>query len=486
MLIAGALAIFAEWQFGLSLESLVLGPARDRIMAVANAIGRDLDATPYAERGEVLASYSQRYGVEFFLVNPDGGPLAGDAVELPPPVLERMHTRPGGGRGAPGRRPRPEPREPDTAGRGDAPDPPPPPPSPPPPRRPGELRTEPAFLTVTHNPLRFWVGVGIPTNGPEGEPGVPAVLLLRADSILNSRLFFDWRRLVLLAATLAALALACWWPFLHGVTQAIRQMGGATEQIAEGRFDRHVTLERQDELGHLGGQINRMAARLEGFVKQQKRFLGDIAHELCAPIARIQFALGILEQKIEEPQQAHLAVLREEIQEMSGLVNELLLFSKAGVQEAETPLRRVELGAAVERAVARQFPGTGTIETSVPPGLAVAAHEPYLVRAVSNLLRNALRYAGEAGPVRVTARREGGKVLLSVADRGPGLPEGSHEEVFAPFYRPETARSRETGGVGLGLAIVKSCVEACRGSVVCRNCEPSGLEVTITLPAWEG
>jgi hypothetical protein len=104
VLIATALAIFAEWQFGLSLESLVLGPARDRIVAVANAIGRDLDATPYAERGGVLASYSQRYGVEFFLVNPDGGPLAGDAVELPPPVLERMRGQPGGGRGAPRRR----------------------------------------------------------------------------------------------------------------------------------------------------------------------------------------------------------------------------------------------------------------------------------------------------------------------------------------------------------------------------------------------
>jgi len=61
----------------------------------------------------------------------------------------------------------------------------------------------------------------------------------------------------------------------------------------------------------------------------------------------------------------------------------------------------------------------------------------------------------------------------------------SLDEVFAPFYRPEAARSRDSGGAGLGLAIVKSCVEACGGTVVCRNRKPSGLEVTISLPAGE-
>jgi len=131
-------------------------------------------------------------------------------------------------------------------------------------------------------------------------------------------------------------------------------------------------------------------------------------------------------------------------------------------------------------------PGSGTIQVTIAPALAVVAHEAYLLRAISNVLRNALRYAGEAGPILVTARRVDSRVLITVADCGPGLAGESLDEVFAPFYRPEPARSRDTGGAGLGLAIVKGCIEACRGTVACRNREPSGLEVTISLAAANG
>jgi two-component system, OmpR family, sensor histidine kinase CpxA len=70
-----------------------------------------------------------------------------------------------------------------------------------------------------------------------------------------------------------------------------------------------------------------------------------------------------------------------------------------------------------------------------------------------------------------------------VADRGPGLPEQELEQVFTPFYRLDAARTRETGGAGLGLAIVRTCVEACGGTVVCRNGNAGGLEVVIRLNA---
>ncbi len=83
------------------------------------------------------------------------------------------------------------------------------------------------------------------------------------------------------------------------------------------------------------------------------------------------------------------------------------------------------------------------------------------------------------------AEAESGMVSLVVADSGPGVPEESLEQIFAPFYRLDASRSSETGGVGLGLAIVRSCVEACRGTVRCRNRQPSGLEVEIRLPAAE-
>jgi two-component system sensor histidine kinase CpxA len=90
---------------------------------------------------------------------------------------------------------------------------------------------------------------------------------------------------------------------------------------------------------------------------------------------------------------------------------------------------------------------------------------------------------GDQGPITITAARTGADVEISVADQGPGLPKEELEEVFAPFYRPESARTRETSGAGLGLAIVRTCVEACGGTVACRNRVPRGLEVTIRLQA---
>ena len=96
-------------------------------------------------------------------------------------------------------------------------------------------------------------------------------------------------------------------------------------------------------------------------------------------------------------------------------------------------------------------------------------------------MRNAVRYASHAGPVQVSAIREGEHVLVAVADSGPGVPAGALPRLFDAFYRPDEARSRETGGVGLGLAIVKSCVEACGGTVGARNREEGGFIVEIKL-----
>jgi two-component system, OmpR family, sensor histidine kinase CpxA len=156
------------------------------------------------------------------------------------------------------------------------------------------------------------------------------------------------------------------------------------------------------------------------------------------------------------------------------------MFSKAGVQESPRGLVPVDVEDALRQAIA----GEGArVELAVDNGLMATADPEYLIRSVSNLLRNAVRYAGEAGPIEVTARRERSEAVICVADRGPGLPPGEAERVFTPFYRIENSRNRETGGVGLGLSIVRDCVTACRGTVLCRNRTPSGLEVEIRLRA---
>ena len=296
-------------------------------------------------------------------------------------------------------------------------------------------------------------------------------------------LFFDFKPWLAVALGAVLFSALLWAPLVRGITHSIAQMTQTTRQIAEGRFDARTQDGRRDELGLLGQSINRMAARLSGFVTGQKRFLGDVAHELCSPLARIQVALGILEQRADEKQQGYVNDVREEVQHMSSLVNELLSFSRASLGSSTIKLQPLIVRQVVDKAVSRENTEGVQIRLQVADDLCVLAEPELLVRSLSNLLRNAIRYAGHAGPITVSARREDNYVVVTVADCGPGVPEGELAQIFDPFYRLDGSRDANTGGVGLGLAIVKTCIESCRGSVACRNRQPSGLEVDLRLQA---
>src|SRR5262249_11394875 len=157
----------------------------------------------------------------------------------------------------------------------------------------------------------------------------------------------------------------------------------------------------------------------------QKRFLADIAHELCAPVARIQVALGILEQRADEKSIDYVSDVRDEAQHMSELINELLSFSKAGMQAGELQMTGVNVAETVQRVLERESTANALIEANVMGDVTVMANPEYLFRALSNLVRNAIRYAGGAGPISVTARNDGPEAVITVSDHGPGLPENA-------------------------------------------------------------
>jgi len=113
--------------------------------------------------------------------------------------------------------------------------------------------------------------------------------------------------------------------------------------------------------------------------------------------------------------------------------------------------------------------------------LKVRAAEGLLRRAIANILRNAIRYAGDAGPIEIVAEKKSSKVIITVRDEGPGVPDAHMTKLFEPFFRPEPERGRSTGGVGLGLAIARTCILACSGSIYATNLSPKGFAVVIEL-----
>lgn len=281
-------------------------------------------------------------------------------------------------------------------------------------------------------------------------------------------------------------SLLLWVPLVRQLTGPIKDMTAATERMAEGHFDVAVNTGRSDELGRLGEGVNKMASLLEGYLSGQIRFLGDTAHELCSPLARMQMAVGILESKATADQSEYVADLGEEVRHMSDLVNELLSFSKASLQPEDVTIRTVEVKPIVELAVKRESSGTAPIRVSVGEDVVALANKQLLARAIGNLLRNAVRYAGHAGPIGIKVEQHDPHTYIVVWDSGPGIPDEHIGIIFDPFYRPDASRTSTTGGAGLGMAIVRTCIESCGGKVVCKNRRSQGLKVIIRLASGVG
>lgn len=464
IILAGAFGVFVWTELG--GESLLGRIAGERSQSAAVALISELRERPIDEWERALARFEEAYPVRVLMLREDGSPMFGSRTEVPAEVLTRLRET-GAGPVMEERRPGPPPgmAPEDRFGAGSTAAN-----AGPPPARfgPRPMPGGPRIFLKAGRPARHWLVQPAPIRGP----GIPRGLRLAmvSESLSAGGLFFDVRSWLWAAAAVIAVSVLWWFPFVRGITRSVSTISEATGRIAEGRFDARVPEDRGDELGRLGASINRMSVRLEGLVDGQKRFLGDVAHELCSPLARMEMALGVLEQRAEADARPYVEDVREEVRHMSALVDELLQFSKAALKPLDAERVPLSLAELTRRVLVREWPHPGDLTVQVPEELEVLGHRELIERAMGNLLRNARHHAGDGGPIRIEALAEGAhRVLWRVTDSGPGVPESELRRLGEPFYRPDRSRSSDTGGTGLGLAIVKTCIAACRGSLELAN-----------------
>lgn len=484
VLVAATLAVFFAFQSQVNLPAIFGQQGSSRLRSAGMLITHELNQLPREHWTAVLVRYAAIHGVDFTLILENGSRFSSTKEAVPEQVLARVRDD---------LRHRP-------------PMPPPPPgferdggvPEPygkskgdnarlglPPDRRPAAppdaLDPKPLLMMRSRHPTRYWSGVRIPLHTDAPGPPVSAILLAVSSSITGKGFFFDPLPWIFVTVVVLFISVLLWLPMVRNITRPLGRMTRATERIARGRFDVSIREGRRDEIGRLAKSINRMAARLSDFVTGQRRFLGDVAHELGSPIARIQFGLGALEQRVDGDSRKRVAEVMEDVDHLTELVNELLAFSKAEVKSSPIKLDRMTLLPVVQAVVAREATAANEIDIRIDAAVEVVASKELLTRALSNLLRNALKYAGDAGPIRVRAEKRADTVLLIVEDKGPGVAAQYLDRLFEPFFRPEPSRDRDSGGVGLGLAIVKRCIDTCKGSVSAANLAPNGFAVTISL-----
>ncbi len=249
--------------------------------------------------------------------------------------------------------------------------------------------------------------------------------------------------------------------------------------------DDHVLLCLQD--------VNETAVAVE----MRQNFVADLSHELKSPLTAIS---GILETcHGDKDALAHfLPMILDEVDRMTRLVADLLTLSRVEANERRTPGQKVVLQALVEAAcaplrnLARQ--SDTRIETDLPDVPIQFQGDPdEIVRAIRNLVENAVQYSGFGGLVTVSGAvnhqdEAGGAphVSIQISDDGPGVEDHHIPRLTERFYRIDDHRSRDSGGSGLGLAIVKHIVNHHRGRMTFEARVGEGSQVTVTLPLEQG
>lgn len=492
-LVAVVLVVVLRLHFGVDPRQVLEGRTRDQFDAVVRVLGAELRRSPRSDWAGILDSYGEAYGVSFSVHRAGTGELLdGSDHDLPgellesvreelrpreraevpphgpageaPPELDPGPRLPGGGRIRP-------PRSEGPPGLGPA--------GPPPGAQPVRI----VFVGRAGEPKRYWAAALVPLGSREFRHPPETVVVASASRLAGNKVFTDWGPWLWLLGAVGLCSALIWLPFVGRLSRRVRRLTEAAESISEGDFAVEVHSTRRDELGRLSRAVQRMAQRLDEHLTGQKRFLGDIAHELCSPLARLRMALGILEARIPDADHRHLATLNEEAEELSKLINELLDYSRASLVPDQLPQQEFTVLDLVGELAEREG-GGATFEMQVSPDLRVKTNRDLLARALANVIRNAGRYAGEAGPITIAAMCSSGELRLEVRDRGPGLAPEWLERIFEPFARPERARTREGGGAGLGLAIARTCMLALGGHITARNEEGGGLCVKLVLPSY--
>ena len=217
--------------------------------------------------------------------------------------------------------------------------------------------------------------------------------------------------------------------------------------------------------------------------------LASVGHDLRTPLAGIKAAVSSLRQSdIEfspEDEAELLATVEESADRLDRLVGDLLDMSRLQTGAVEPRRRAVWLDEVVGPVLAELDPGAVSavreIDEALPP---VDADPVLLERILANLVSNAVRYAGQAGPIRVRADRLGDTVEVRVIDHGPGIPAADRERVFEPFQRLGD-RDATSGGIGLGLAVARGFAQAIGGTLEPDDTPGGGLTMVLALPIAE-
>jgi two-component system sensor histidine kinase CpxA len=277
------------------------------------------------------------------------------------------------------------------------------------------------------------------------------------------------------------------------LTSPIIRLREAARRFADGDLAARIGGKKarwKDELSELADDFDTMAERIESLMRQQRRLIQDISHELRSPLARLTIATELVRRQGSTVAASTLDRIEKETAALNEMISQVLELTRVESNMEAVEMAPIDLVTLLDEIVADANFEAGARNRAVRfaggEACIVSGNEEWLLRGIENVIRNAIRYTRDGTTIEINLDRivEAGTeyARITIRDHGGGVPEKDLPHLFRPFYRVSNARERQTGGSGLGLAITERAVILHHGSATAQNAADEGFIVIIKLP----
>lgn len=311
-------------------------------------------------------------------------------------------------------------------------------------------------------------------------------LLTKADTAFRARTI----NAVSLAAVVAVIAAVIVGSIMSGMfTRPISIITEAARRLREGDLSARTNLHGADEINQLGETFDEMAGSLERDLKRERRLTSDVAHELRTPLMAMQATVEAMQDGVYPADYEHLETVASETRRLARLVQQTLDLSRQENHAAPLRLDQVDIVQLTQTIVNnehRMFHNKGLhlrfVDETQGRSAIITCDSDMITQCIINLMSNAMRYTPEDGWVAVSVLGDRKYVCVSVSDTGIGIAKEDLARIFGRFYRTDSSRAREAGGLGVGLAVTKQIVERHHGFIAVESELEKGTTFTIHLP----
>jgi len=313
---------------------------------------------------------------------------------------------------------------------------------------------------------------------------VAAVQIVSPAAGVNAQIAQIWRFRLLVGAAVLLAASAIAVLIASTIARPLKRLDAVARRIGDGDYSARAETKGAPEIATLARTLNNSARQTEALLGSQRAFVADASHQLRTPLAAMRLTLDNIRDTSDDPQLSErIATVDAEIHRMSRMVEGLLTLARA--ESTATAAQCVDLAEVVDArsstwSAAMDDAGV-TLHVDIERPCKITATPGAMEQVLDNILSNALTAAPAGSTVVLRARRNGETVDLVIRDQGAGMTDEQRGRAFDRFWRAGPPGT----GTGLGLAIVRQLVEHDAGSVELRPAEGGGLDVRISLGAWQ-